>query len=128
MIFDLDHFKKVNDTYDHLGGDFVLKELCRLVKDDMIRKEDFFARFGGEEFCLLLFGGDLQKGIEVAERIRQAVESHNFDYQNQRIPVTISLGVAALELNMDSWEDLFALADRALYQSKNGGRNRVTSA
>lgn len=127
IVFDLDHFKKINDTFGHPAGDYVLKELAAIIQNRLIRQGDFFARFGGEEFCLLLIGGPLQRGVEVAERIRSTIEKNEFVYDGKRMPVTISAGVATLEKTMNSWNDLFEKADKAAYLSKTGGRNRVST-
>ncbi len=126
VVFDIDHFKKVNDVYLHPGGDFVLKELGRVVTTKLIRSSDFFARYGGEEFVLLLPGTPIQTAQEIAERIRATIESHVFNYDSKNIPITISIGVTELNTIDQGWEDLFKRADSALYVSKQGGRNRVT--
>jgi two-component system, cell cycle response regulator len=126
MVFDIDFFKKTNDTYGHPAGDYVLKELCRLIRDTMIRGGDFFARYGGEEFCILFLGSDVGKVREIADRIRKTVEDHKFVYEDKTIPVTISAGVATVHPNDSGWNTIFSRADQALYQSKHDGRNRVT--
>jgi diguanylate cyclase (GGDEF)-like protein len=128
LVFDIDHFKKINDTHGHLGGDYVLKELGRLVLNNVIRSEDFFARYGGEEFVLVLLNTKAEVGAEVAERLRATIQSHIFNYNGVIIPVTVSVGVAERSPNDKGWDDLFNRADRALYQSKQSGRNRVTMA
>jgi two-component system cell cycle response regulator len=127
-VFDIDHFKKVNDTYGHPAGDYVLKDLAAVISTKLIRLDDFFARYGGEEFVVLLFGSNLTQGLEIGERLRQTIESHQFEYQGTKMPITISVGVATIEPQMSTWEEMFSKADTALYQSKRGGRNRVTSA
>ncbi len=126
MTFDIDHFKKVNDTYGHDAGDYVLIELVKVIKDRMIRESDFFARSGGEEFTLLLLGSHLLQATEIAERIRITVENHKFEFQGTHVPITISIGVACKMEGDESWEHIFKRADEALYDSKNGGRNIVT--
>lgn len=128
LVFDIDHFKKVNDTYGHAGGDFVLKELGKVINTKLVRAQDYFARFGGEEFVIILTATPLKTAIEVAERIRTTIESTQFDYEDQLIPVTISIGVASRKANQGDWETLFELADQAVYQSKQTGRNKVTAA
>ncbi|MCB0341839.1 MAG: GGDEF domain-containing protein [Pseudobdellovibrionaceae bacterium] len=128
ITFDIDHFKKTNDTYLHTGGDFVLKELSHVIRDKLIREDDFFARSGGEEFCLLLLGSPLDRAKEIAERIRATIEHHEFNFEGQIIPVTISVGVSLSEPTDQTWEDTFERADKALYASKGSGRNRVTVA
>ncbi len=126
-VFDIDHFKKINDTYGHSAGDYVLKEMAQVIGTKLIRGDDYFARYGGEEFVVLLFGSNLQQGTEIGERLRATIEGHPFTYQGTKIPVTISVGVATKENEMSTWEEMFSKADDALYQSKRGGRNRVTS-
>lgn len=126
MVFDLDYFKKTNDTYGHPAGDYVLKELSRLIRDTMIRGGDFFARYGGEEFCLLFLGTEVGKVREIADRIRKTIEDHKFEFESLTIPVTISAGVASILPSDSGWNTIFTRADQALYQSKREGRNRVT--
>lgn len=129
-VFDIDFFKKINDNPNlgHPGGDFVLKELVSVISTKLIRTDDFLARYGGEEFVVILFGSNLQQAVEIGERLRQTIESHTFVYNQEAIPVTISVGVAAKQPEMSTWEELFAVADTAVYASKRAGRNRVTSA
>lgn len=128
IVFDIDHFKKVNDTHGHLAGDYVLTEIASVISNKLIRENDFFARTGGEEFCLLLLGSNLKVATEVAERVRTTIEGHPFTFESKKIPITISAGVA-LKTEADAdWEQIFERADKALYVSKNGGRNRVTRA
>jgi diguanylate cyclase (GGDEF)-like protein len=127
MFFDLDHFKKVNDTYGHEGGDFVLKEFANLVRSlGVIDNKDLFARYGGEEFCLLMPSMVVQDAAKKAEIIRGKIQLHSFNYEGKRIPVTTSLGVAELKSDMETASDFIKAADRALYESKEAGRNRVT--
>ncbi|HEY8076543.1 MAG TPA: GGDEF domain-containing protein [Labilithrix sp.] len=125
VMFDVDHFKRVNDTYGHLAGDAVLVTLARIAQS-MIRTEDIFARYGGEEFAVICRGTPLLNAGIVGERLRTAVEQATFDYQGKRLPVTISVGVAALpESNAGAPQNLVADADEALYEAKKSGRNRV---
>jgi diguanylate cyclase (GGDEF)-like protein len=127
IFFDLDHFKKVNDTYGHDGGDYVLKEFSNLVRSlGVIQQKDIFARYGGEEFCLLLPSTVLQDAEKTAELIRGKIQGHPFTYEGKRIPVTSSLGVSELRSDMENASDLIKSSDKALYESKQGGRNRVT--
>jgi diguanylate cyclase (GGDEF)-like protein len=125
IMFDVDHFKRVNDNYGHLAGDAVLVMLARIAQS-MIRTEDIFARYGGEEFAIICRGTPLLNAGIVGERLRAAVEQAPFDYQGQRLPVTISVGVAALpESNVGTAQELIGEADEALYEAKKTGRNRV---
>jgi diguanylate cyclase (GGDEF)-like protein len=126
-IFDIDHFKKVNDTYGHQAGDYVLRQVADLVSQ-LIRKEDLFARYGGEEFVILLRDTDEEKAFVLGMRIRRAVEKHEFKYQDIIIPITISIGLATLrDGNYKTPEEMFRAADEFLYKAKNNGRNRVES-
>ncbi|HRG96508.1 MAG TPA: GGDEF domain-containing protein [Polyangiaceae bacterium] len=126
LLFDIDFFKKINDSRGHLAGDAVLMELSGVVQS-MLRTEDVFARYGGEEFAVLARGTSLAKAALLAERIRARVEETNFSFEGISIPVTISVGVAGLpETRCDDAQQLVAGADTALYDSKRGGRNRVT--
>ena len=129
IFFDLDHFKKVNDTYGHEGGDFVLKEFTNLVRNcGVIQQKDIFARYGGEEFCLMLPSVLSADAAKTAEIVRGKIQMHEFNYEGNRIPVTTSLGVAELKSDMETASDLIKAADKALYESKKAGRNRVTLA
>ena len=125
LMLDIDHFKQTNDRFGHLAGDYVLKETCDLIKNKMIRQQDALGRYGGEEFALVLRETPLQIGVEVAERIRAAIERNSFFFDGNQIPVTISIGVAAVDSTAKVADDLIALADKALYEAKNQGRNRV---
>jgi diguanylate cyclase (GGDEF)-like protein len=125
IYFDLDHFKKVNDTYGHNVGDFILRDTSNLVKA-VIRKDDIFCRFGGEEFVILLPATDAKTAYELAERIRSKIEAHEFRCEDQLVHQTISMGVSQLNPSMASPKDLLEDADKKLYQSKTNGRNRVT--
>jgi diguanylate cyclase (GGDEF)-like protein len=126
VLFDLDHFKKVNDTHGHQAGDYVLAEVSTLLSG-ALRAEDVFARYGGEEFAVICRGSDINQAQVVGERLRKAVEGHRFTYEKASIPVTISVGIAVLpDPAVKDANELVALADQALYKSKNEGRNRVT--
>jgi two-component system cell cycle response regulator len=127
MIMDMDHFKSVNDTYGHDVGDEVLKQLSEcLVKS--LRSADLAARFGGEEFVVLMPETDVPAAGDVAERIRKAIETYDFKVSHPIgiLKKTVSIGVAHLNPMGDSAQALLKRADEALYQSKHGGRNRVT--
>ncbi|MBX3203648.1 MAG: diguanylate cyclase [Labilithrix sp.] len=125
VMFDVDYFKRVNDTYGHLAGDAVLVHLARITQAT-IRTEDVLARYGGEEFAVICRGIALLNAGVLGERLRARVEQENFDYQGTRLPVTISVGVAALpEANVATPSELVRDADSALYEAKRSGRNRV---
>lgn len=128
IFFDLDHFKKLNDTYGHDAGDYVLKEFSAMIKANHVRPKDIFARYGGEEFVILQLNTNLETSMTIAERIRDAVEKHNFVYEGKKLTVTSSIGVSTLGPTVTSATELMKRADKALYQSKTGGRNRVTAA
>lgn len=125
MVFDLDHFKKLNDGFGHDAGDYVLKEKARLIRENGIRQGDVFARYGGEEFCILLPNTNLKQGFEIAERLRKLIEKHEFIYDGKRLPVTASIGIADYRQGVTNGTDLFKRADSAVYKSKEGGRNQV---
>ena len=126
LLFDIDHFKKVNDTFGHPAGDMVLTELAALMMISL-RTEDIFARYGGEEFAVIGRGTDGQQGQIIAERLRRAVQGRSFKYQDKVIPVTISIGVSGLpNPGISDSAALIEAADAALYKSKQDGRNRVT--
>lgn len=126
IYFDLDFFKRVNDAHGHSCGDYVLHECAQLAKS-CLRGEDVLGRYGGEEFVVVLPNCDARLAGALAERIRKTIEAHRFVYAGTQIRQTISMGVS--EIN-DAWrapQNLLDDADRKLYQSKNGGRNRVTA-
>jgi two-component system cell cycle response regulator len=124
VMFDLDHFKVINDTYGHLAGDYVLKHLASAVKQ-RIRREDVFARYGGEEFAIVLPEIAVATALTLAEKVRQLVEQHEFRFEKTRIAVTISVGVAGTELKELDAETLIKRADEQLYAAKAAGRNQV---
>ena len=124
LMLDLDHFKQVNDTYGHLVGDEVLREVSRRVIE-VIRSYDFVGRHGGEEFLVVLPGCDRTQALQSAERIRSAVAAQPVLADGFKIPVTISVGATSATSSTLAKETL-AVADAALYQSKNAGRNCAT--
>jgi two-component system, cell cycle response regulator len=124
VMFDLDHFKNINDTYGHLAGDDVLKQLASAVKQK-IRREDLFARYGGEEFAIVLPEIDRDHALTFAEKVRQLVQQQEFRFENTRIDVTISMGVASVGEHSSDMESLIKRADEHLYAAKNAGRNQV---
>jgi two-component system cell cycle response regulator len=128
VILDLDHFKKINDTHGHAAGDYVLKEVCNIVRTKALPKNSIFGRFGGEEFLVLLPSTSLEAATQLAENVRSTIEKHAFVYENKRMPVTSSVGVAEIAVDVDSHMALFKLADKAVYQAKTSGRNQVCTA
>lgn len=123
IMFDIDHFKAINDTYGHQMGDFVLQELARLSLTS-IRKTDLLARYGGEEFALILPDTDLPRAQSLAHRLWQKVQNHRFAHGDTIIRITISLGVASTGTpNVRDKEDLIRVADAAMYRAKEAGRN-----
>jgi diguanylate cyclase (GGDEF)-like protein len=126
IIFDLDHFKNLNDNFGHDAGDYVLKEMASIVRQNGVREQDVFARYGGEEFVILLPKTNLKHSFEIAERLRKLVEGHEFKYDDQRLPVTASIGVADYRQGVATGTDLFKRADNAVYKSKENGRNQVS--
>jgi diguanylate cyclase (GGDEF)-like protein len=125
VIFDLDHFRDINNNFGHDAGDYVLRELADLLRDNGIRGGDIFARYGGEEFVVLLPLTNLKQAFEIAERLRKLVETHEFIYEGKRLPVFASIGVADYRQGVNTGTDLFKRADSAVYKSKEGGRNQV---
>jgi diguanylate cyclase (GGDEF)-like protein len=124
VMFDLDHFKRVNDTYGHQAGDLVLRSVARKVTET-IRKEDIFARYGGEEFAILLRNTAIEGAFIIAERIRRAIEDLEVTHNGRRIPCTVSIGLARLDETISRPADLIEAADERLYQAKRKGRNRT---
>jgi diguanylate cyclase (GGDEF)-like protein len=126
VMFDLDHFKRINDTHGHLAGDHVLREVAALAQRHA-RPGEVFARYGGEEFALLMPGADLRGAAALAEEIRAEVAAHAFAFEGQTIAVTISAGVAQADEDTLGADELIRSADEHLYAAKRGGRNRVVS-
>ncbi len=124
VLFDIDNFKQKNDTFGHLAGDTILRELATVVRRKL-RREDLFARVGGEEFAILTPEVGAKGAREVAEKVRAVVEATAFRYEKHSIPTTISLGFAVWLGGEDGADALFQRADAALYAAKQGGRNRV---
>ena len=126
LMFDIDHFKKFNDTYGHLQGDLIIKEIAHILRSS-VRSIDFTARYGGEEFAVILPEVNVQGAAVVAERIRQSIDKHSFAGEKGPLHVSVSIGVAEFKVDrMRTASQFIAEADKALYQSKELGRNRVT--
>lgn len=132
LMLDVDHFKRVNDTYGHPAGDAVLSTLGSLLKTSF-RDLDIVARYGGEEFLVICTNTAIDGAALVAERVRQLIESHQIEISDgsgasQTIQIRISIGVAGLSASIGSKEELVQAADQALYRAKQEGRNRVIVA
>jgi diguanylate cyclase (GGDEF)-like protein len=128
ILLDLDHFKRVNDTHGHPAGDEVLRHLSAIATR-MLRTEDVFARFGGEEFAVILRGASTRGASQLAERLRDALATTHASYEGSKIPMTLSAGCAALSCcSAPTPEEVIAVADRRLYAAKQGGRNRVVAS
>lgn len=123
LFIDIDHFKKVNDSYSHLAGDAVLRDLGKLLKK-VCRKIDSIGRFGGEEFVIIAPNRKKYHAIQFAERLRRTIESHKFFYEEEKIAITVSIGIASLFQGRD-YNYALGRADKALYHAKNHGRNRI---
>jgi diguanylate cyclase (GGDEF)-like protein len=125
VIFDLDNFKKINDTYGHQVGDKVLRSSGKVIRNNM-RSIDIAARYGGEEFAFLLPRTDLKEALAVAERIRQDISQEEVSVDSGVLTVTASIGLAGYpDSNCESASELLSQADEALYQAKRAGKNRV---
>ncbi|MDR9436696.1 MAG: diguanylate cyclase [Thiohalophilus sp.] len=125
MLWDIDYFKGINDTYGHAAGDKVLKVIAGLMQQQL-RETDFLARYGGEEFAIILVESDIAAATVVGEKLRQAIEALEFHFRGTRVPVTASCGFALA--GEEDAERLFERADTALYSAKEKGRNRIESA
>jgi len=132
LLLDIDHFKRVNDTYGHQAGDVTLSTLGSLMKASL-RDPDIVARYGGEEFLIICVSTGIDGAVLVAERLRHLVESHRVEIADDSggrkiIPITISIGAAGLSDSFDGKDKLIQAADKALYRAKQEGRNRVVIA
>lgn len=126
LFVDVDSFKGVNDNHGHLTGSALLAELGAIIKD-AVREVDVVARYGGDEFVLVLLGADPETGKTIAERVRERVEGHSFTSRTgQDVQVTVSIGLAAFPENAQTRDDLLRIADDTMYASKKSGKNRVT--
>jgi len=125
VVIDIDHFKSVNDNYGHLAGDQCLIWLSQFIKQSLKRSADKAFRYGGEEFCLILPDTETQGALLLAEQLRNAVNEQAFHYQDTDIPLTISCGISTYKQEKEiTPEQIFAGADKALYQAKHNGRNQ----
>ena len=126
VVLDVDHFKSINDRFGHLAGDKVLRLIAQQVSR-RLRKTDFIGRFGGEEFVILMPGVSPEQGIVALEELRSGIEGTPFHFKSEPVPVTISLGFTEF-IRDDSLDSAFDRADKAMYQAKELGRNRVVRA
>jgi len=126
IMLDIDHFKQINDTFGHLAGDYVLKEMCKeLLKQ--VRREELLARYGGEEFVVVLPETALSTAATMAEKLRRVVANHHFSFAGKDISITISLGCAELSPMATDPNVFLHEADARLYEAKRAGRNRVVA-
>ncbi|MFQ6021860.1 MAG: diguanylate cyclase [Acidiferrobacterales bacterium] len=124
LLFDIDRFKKINDTHGHPAGDAILQEAARVVRK-RLRTSDVFARYGGDEFVVLMRDVDLEGTLILAQRLRRAIKRHEFVFEDTRILVTISVGVGLLLNDMNQSVELIQLADKCLYRAKHAGRDCI---
>lgn len=124
-IIDVDFFKKVNDTYGHSYGDYVLKEVAYLILQTF-RKTDMVFRYGGEEFAVIITETPIEKAVIPLERLRKSISEYPFSYNGTRIKVTVSIGVSEVNKQTESVHQLFENADKALYKAKENGRNQIS--
>jgi diguanylate cyclase (GGDEF)-like protein len=124
VIFDIDFFKKVNDTYGHDAGDKVLQIIAKLA-DENFRETDLVGRIGGEEFCIVFTNTNNENVLKIVERFRKEVEEQVVQYEEKNIKITSSFGISYFSNNLNSCEELFKNADTALYEAKRSGRNRI---
>ena len=127
LMFDIDHFKRCNDTYGHRAGDYVLSKVAELVKG-RVRKDDFVARYGGEEFSVIVNEYEWPGPFHLAEELRQVIESAQIVFEGTHIPVTVSIGLVPWVPHFETAGQMIEAADQCLYQAKSSGRNRVVSA
>lgn len=125
-MIDIDHFKDINDTYGHQFGDYVLREISKLIFDSF-RKTDMVYRYGGEELAVILTETSIENAIIPLERLRIKISEHEFLYHGEKTNITISVGLSSYLIKMDSKTDLIECADKALYKAKEDGRNRVVA-
>ncbi|MFA6358550.1 MAG: sensor domain-containing diguanylate cyclase [Candidatus Omnitrophota bacterium] len=125
MMIDIDFFKQYNDKFGHTAGDIVLKKVSSLLKDSLSDYNSLLCRFGGEEFLVMLSGVDKQKSLEIAENLRKHILMENIILRRQETHVTVSIGVANMPNDTKDEDELVQKADKAMYQAKSEGRNRV---
>lgn len=126
-IIDIDFFKKINDTYGHSCGDFVLKEVAYKILQTF-RKTDMVFRYGGEEFTVIITETPMEKAVIPLERLRKAIYDTEFLYRNQPVKLSISIGVSEVNDSTETIQELFEKADKALYKAKENGRNQICTS
>ena len=124
LMFDIDYFKRVNDNFGHLAGDYVLQTIANLVSSRS-RREEIFSRYGGEEFVIVLPETPREGALELAEQLRRKIADYTFIFESEEIPVTVSIGVSSMRGEMISSTELVKRADEKLYLAKSEGRNCV---
>lgn len=126
LMTDIDHFKRINDTYGHLAGDYILKEFCQILKTNLREEKDWMARFGGEEFLITLTNTENKAALIIAERLRESIEEAVFVYDGEKIKLTASFGLCTNNNENDyDIESFVQCVDKNLYQAKESGRNMV---
>lgn len=125
IMLDIDHFKKVNDTYGHQGGDTVLRTMGQLLKKQY-RNTDIIGRYGGEEFGILLLDTTTEQALSLVENLSQVLKDSVISHDSQKIEITLSYGITEINAKFNSHDQWIDMADKALYQSKENGRNRAT--
>jgi diguanylate cyclase (GGDEF)-like protein len=124
LIYDIDNFKSINDSFGHQAGDTLLTRTAQLIAP-RLRGDDVYARFGGDEFCILCPETSLEQMLHLAHRIRQLISDANFTFKDWKLDVTISIGAAELSADIKSAEQLLGAADKALYKAKKQGKNKI---
>lgn len=126
VIFDIDHFKNVNDTYGHQAGDEVIRETARMLNENM-RTTDIAGRYGGEEFTVILLDADAENAKIFAERLRTTIEACTIEYEGMTIKYTVSLGIAEMNEEIGTYQEWLECSDKSLYYAKENGRNQVAT-
>jgi len=126
LLFDIDRFKSINDNFGHEAGDEVIRGIAEVIKNH-IRENDFVARYGGEEFVVLLPNTNINAAEGVANNLRERIEQNEYYFNNERVFITASVGLAEIKMN-ETRKELFERADAALYKAKNSGRNKCVKA
>jgi len=125
VMWDVDHFKRINDRFGHKAGDKVLRTIAHVLADN-VRETDFVARYGGEEFIQLMTGSSLEECLPVVEKLRSAIEATGFHFRDERVTITASCGMTVYR-DDDTPDQCFERADKAMYRAKHAGRNRCVS-